>query len=365
MSDQIYVFGASRFEAARRVEILPEGHRSRRLHGHSFTVKACARLNEGLGDFPGIEPTHLRRSMAFCVQHLDYRLLNEVVSVPTDENLARWIKSRLIEIHGVQSVSVQSTFDEGVDVDARDKAHVWRKFRFEAAHQLPNVPSDHQCGRMHGHGFEVILFADQTLGNRDLGVDYDAIGEYWEPLRDELHIKCLNEIPGLENPTSELLARWIWDRLKPELQELSRVAVYETATAGCVYNGEQYSIWKDQRFEAAVRLARAPAEDLRSGLHGHSFLARLHLTSDLDQVMGWTVDYGDVKEIFKPVWARLDHHRLDDIAELDDTDTISLVRWMRGQLAADLPQLYRLDLYETPDCGALALASGTGLAMLP
>ena len=68
------------------------------------------------------------------------------------------------EVPGIESVGIQSTKDEGADIDRDNHVHIWRRFRFEAAHQLPNVPEGHQCGRMHGHGFEVILHADQDLG---------------------------------------------------------------------------------------------------------------------------------------------------------------------------------------------------------
>ena len=129
------------------------------------------------------------------------------------------------------------------------------------------------------------------------------------PLQADLHHACLNDIPGLANPTSELLAAWLWQRLKAALPALSWITVYETATAGCHYDGRHYRIWKEQRFESALRLARAPEGDPRRRLHGHSYLLRLHLSAPLDQVLGWTVDYGDVKALFKPVYERLDHHR--------------------------------------------------------
>ena len=74
------------------------------------------------------------------------------------------------------------------------------------------------------------------------------------------------------------------------------VSVYETATAGCHYDGNTYRIWKEQSFESALRLKRAPEGHVLQRLHGHSYLVRLHLTAPLDKVMGWTVDYGDVKE---------------------------------------------------------------------
>ena len=75
------------------------------------------------------------------------------------------------------------------------------------------------------------------------------------------------------------------------------------------------------------------------------------MTSPLDQVLGWTVDYGDVKALFQPVYRRLDHHRLDEIPGLADPDPARLAHWMRGEIAAALPQLDRIDLYDTPGCG--------------
>ena len=139
MTAQIYVRAASPFEAAREVHILPEKHRSRRLHGHSFVAKIRVKHNGiAWADFPGDEPNFLRERLERCVRVLDYCCLNDVIDVPTDENLARYIIAGVQDIPGVDMVGVQSTRDAGVDLDERNQAHVWRKFRFEAAHQLPN-----------------------------------------------------------------------------------------------------------------------------------------------------------------------------------------------------------------------------------
>ena len=258
-----------------------------------------------------------------------------------------------LDIPGTEFVGIQSTRDQGADLDSNNHAHVWRRFRFESAHQLPNVPEGHQCGRMHGHGFEVILHADQELNGDDMGVDFDKLGEIWEPMQAALHMACLNDIPGLENPTSEMLASWLWERIKPVLPELSWITVYETVTAGCHYDGQHYRIWKEFRFESAIRLVSAPDGDPRRKLHGHSYLSRLHLTAPLDEVMGWTVDYGDVKEVFKPVYKQLDHHLLNELPGAIDGDVGSLLYWIKANFAHQLPQLDRIDLFETPGCGAL------------
>jgi 6-pyruvoyltetrahydropterin/6-carboxytetrahydropterin synthase len=278
MSERLFHVAAAPFEAARRVSILPDGHPSRRLHGHSFIARVRAELPADWAPFPGGETDALKAALTGCIATLDYRDLNEHLPVPTDENLARWVRGCL-DVPGIESVGIRSTRDQGADLDDAEHAHIWRRFRFEAAHRLPNVPEGHQCGRMHGHGFEVILHADQALGGDDMGIDFDQLGTLWAPLHEELHYGCLNDLSGLENPTSELLAAWLWTRLKPQLAPLSWITVYETVTAGCHFDGSHYRIWKEQRFESALRLSRAPDGDRRLCLHGHSYLLRLHLTA--------------------------------------------------------------------------------------
>jgi len=351
-TDRILYAAATPFEAARQVAVLPDGHRSRRLHGHSFHARIRAALPVDWAPFPGAETETLEEKLAHCVHRLDYRFLNEHIAIPTDENIARWIR-RHLDVPGLETVGVLSTAHEGADVDRDGHVHIWRRFRFEAAHQLPNVHPGHKCGRMHGHGFEIILHADQDLGQRDMGVDFDYLEKCWAPIHAELHHACLNDIPGLENPTSEIIAGWIWERLKPQVPELSWVTVYETASAGCSHDGFHYRIWKELSLDSAVRLKRAPDGDARRRIHGHTFTLRLHLSAPLDEVMGWAIDYGDVKEIFSPVFQQLDHHPLHELEGAADTDPASLALWAREQVRSSLPQLDRIDLYQTPGCGAI------------
>lgn len=220
---------------------------------------------------------------------------------------------------------------------------------------------------MHGHGFEVILHASQSLlrggSEVDMGVAFEQMDSYWLPIFEQLDYACLNDIPGLENPTSEVLADWIWQQLKPPFTELSWVTVYETHTSGCNYNGLHYRIWKEQRFESALQLSHLPTSDKRRKLHGHSYLIRLHLMAELDKVMGWTVDYGDVKALFKPVYEQLDHHRLDQLSGIKQADHASLLFWIKDQMANSLPQLDRIDLYDTPGCGAILCWGEEGPAL--
>ena len=362
MTVQTLYAAAAGFEAARHVDVLPEGHRSRRLHGHSFLAKLRCALPDGWAPFPGGEVERLRDELQARIARLDYRLLNEQIEQPTDENLARWI-GRQIDVPGVEQIGIQSTAHEGVDLDLAGHAHVWRRYIFQSAHRLPNVPPGHQCGRMHGHGFEVIVHANQTLGKRDLSIDYDHLDELWAPLHHELDHACLNDLPGLANPTSEMLSSWLWQRLQPQLPELSWITVYETGSCGANFDGRQYRIWKELTLDSALRLKRAPDGSALRRIHGHTYTLRLHLSAPLDQLMGWTVDFGDVKEIFKPIFAALDHQPLHEIGDLEDCDTASIARWILHRARQHLPQLDRVDLYETRGCGAIVSIGSDGPAL--
>ena len=348
------------FEAACQIPALPEGHRSRGLHGHSYFATVRAQLPEGWAPFPGAEVEELRKRLEACVAPLDHGLLNTTIEQPTDENIARWIRHRLetaLGVPGIQLVGVQSTANTGVDLDANGQAHVWRRYRFQAAHQLPNVPAGHKCGRMHGHGFEVILHANQDLGERDISVDYDHLDEVWAPWHMLLNYQCLNGIEGLSNPTSEVISSWLWAGLKPELPELSWVTVYETGSCGANFDGSRYRIWKEMTLDSAIRLKHAPEGSPLRGIHGHTYTLRLHLSAPLDAVMGWTVDFGDVKTLFDPIFKAIDHRPLYEIADLPDGDTASLAAWVLAKGRAALPQIDRVDMYETRGSGSIVFGS--------
>ena len=111
-------------------------------------------------------------------------------------------------------------------------------FTFEAAHRLPNVAPDHKCARLHGHSFNVRVTVTGPVDPK-LGwvIDFADVKGAFAPLHAVLDHHYLNEVEGLENPTSEVLAMWLWERLKPQLSMLSAVEVRETCTVGCVYLG--------------------------------------------------------------------------------------------------------------------------------
>lgn len=117
---------------------------------------------------------------------------------------------------------------------------IWKDFSFDSAHRLPHVPEGHKCGRLHGHTFHVRVTLRGVAGEHTGWVmDFADLKAAWKPLDRVLDHRYLNEIEGLENPTSEVLAVWIWDRLKPVLPELWEVQVKETCTSGCSYRGPE------------------------------------------------------------------------------------------------------------------------------
>ncbi len=115
---------------------------------------------------------------------------------------------------------------------------IHKVFQVEAAHRLPHVPPGHKCARLHGHSFRIEVHVEGDLDPaRGWVMDFADIKTAFQPLYDRLDHHYLNEIEGLENPTSERLAVWIWDRLKPGLPGLARIVVHETCTSGCTYAG--------------------------------------------------------------------------------------------------------------------------------
>lgn len=116
---------------------------------------------------------------------------------------------------------------------------IYKIFQFESAHFLPNVPKDHKCARLHGHSFKVKLEVSGELESPYGWVmDFAEVKSIFKPILEQLDHNFLNEIEGLENPTSENIARWIWQKLLPKLDKLSAVEVMETCTSGCIYRGE-------------------------------------------------------------------------------------------------------------------------------
>jgi 6-pyruvoyltetrahydropterin/6-carboxytetrahydropterin synthase len=119
------------------------------------------------------------------------------------------------------------------------KMEIFKEFMFEAAHRLPNLPAEHKCGRLHGHSFRIVIHVSGDL-DADKGwvMDFADVRAAFSPILDQIDHQYLNDIDGLENPTSEVIAKWVWERLHPYLPQLSKIELHETCTAGCIYRGE-------------------------------------------------------------------------------------------------------------------------------
>ena len=336
------------FQAARQLDALPAGHPSGRLHGHGFVAKVRCELPAGWARFQSGEVDRLRNELQACVGVLDHRLLNEHLQRPSDANLAAWVRDRLA-LPGRVDVGVQSTAQCGADLDATGRKRLWRRYAFHSAHRLPHVPLGHKCGTMHGHGFEAIVHASDSGS----GLSHDDLDAIWAPLHFQLNYGCLNDLPGLENPTSELLASWLWERIAPQLPGLSAITVFETGSCGAVFDGQRHRIWKQMTLDGALQLKHAPDGNGLRRLHGHTYTLRLHLSAPLDEWLGWAVDFGDVKAAFDPIFQRLDHQPIHEIADLADCDTASIAHWVLERARLQLPQVSRVDLDETAGCGAI------------
>lgn len=116
---------------------------------------------------------------------------------------------------------------------------IYKEFQIEAAHLLPKLPPKHKCRRLHGHSFRITVHVEgKPKDETGWVMDFADISAAFSPVFEKLDHRYLNEIDGLENPTSENLARWVWRALEPALPGLFEVHVKETCTSGCIYAGD-------------------------------------------------------------------------------------------------------------------------------
>ena len=115
---------------------------------------------------------------------------------------------------------------------------IFKKFTFDSAHSLPNVPDGHKCKEVHGHTYHLTVFIEGELDSK-LGwvMDFAVIKDVIKPIVDIIDHKYMNDIEGLENPTCEIIAKWLWDRIKPGIPMLTKIELNETPTSGTVYSG--------------------------------------------------------------------------------------------------------------------------------
>jgi 6-pyruvoyltetrahydropterin/6-carboxytetrahydropterin synthase len=115
---------------------------------------------------------------------------------------------------------------------------IFNIYHIEAARRLPNLPESHPCSRVHGHSFRIEIFVSGPVDpHTGWVIDFAELDAIFAPIKAQLDHRYLNDIAGLDNPTSERLAQWLWQKLKPALPGLSKIVVQETRQSGCVYCG--------------------------------------------------------------------------------------------------------------------------------
>jgi 6-pyruvoyltetrahydropterin/6-carboxytetrahydropterin synthase len=221
------------FEAAHFNRSAPPGAVNARVHGHSYRVVAriAGAVDERLGwvtDFADI-----KRNCTPVIDQLDHRLLNEIDGM-TDTSrgdVERWLTERLKqEQPGFSGCGVSILGAVAWDPVVRSAGTMERiAFGFASAHFLPMLPKEHKCRRMHGHSFQIEV----------AGPDAARLIETIEKLYPQLDHRVLNEVDGLENPTSEVLARWLWEAITASCGTIAEVDVKETCTTSCRFRGQE------------------------------------------------------------------------------------------------------------------------------
>ena len=206
-----------------------------RLHGHSYVVeiKCVGDCDARLGWL--VDYGKIADAFDPLYRALDHRRMEDVDGL-TDTSLAdieAWLTQRLAgTVPFFHSVRVRIAGDCTFAARRIEERNAFGeadrlRFGFESAHYLPNVPADHKCRRMHGHSFRVDVAAENM----------DVLGPVLREVYNALDRQCLNEIAGLENATSEQVARWIWEYVHPSDARITSVTVAETCSARCVYRG--------------------------------------------------------------------------------------------------------------------------------
>jgi 6-pyruvoyltetrahydropterin/6-carboxytetrahydropterin synthase len=207
-----------------------------RLHGHTFRIEVIVEgeVDPRLGWL--IDYGDIKEAFGPLHNQLDHRYLNEIegMNAASLSDIAAWIQERLaLKLPGLKGVRVSTVGDNAfvpVELAADPDRDLPQRigFTFEAAQRLPNLPDGHPCRNLHGHTYRV------EVGAADLA----RLERPLESIYETFDHRCLNDIPGLDDATSERLCAWIWDKLSNAIDDLEVVIVQETATARCIYHGK-------------------------------------------------------------------------------------------------------------------------------
>jgi len=330
------------FEAARQLSE-QEGV-GLNIHGHSFKLFVTLDSNE---TDDSIVFDTLEKRVAPVLKQMNYGFLNEVTALqhPSDSILLEWIQQELSDFSCEQlklkQLKLLSTQNTGSILDSSGLKYAFHHFMLHSAHFLPHVPLGHKCGRLHGHNFGILL--QWKFDSSETILNYEEIRQRFAPCYEQLNKKLLNDISGLENPTSENLSAWIWHQLKAENPLLDQVTVYETRSSGSTYDGKGWNCFKQFSMDGAIQ-----GED---DLMGHTYEVRLYISGDVDTKLGWIVDFGDIKDSFKPYFKTLDHHALHEVEGMQAPTLANIAKWIAIKLSPSLPQLSQIEIWNTEYSG--------------
>ena len=221
------------FEAAHRHP--GEGKSENRIHGHRFHVHVSVQGEPDPDRGWLVDFGLIKQVVKPAIDELDHRFLNDLPGLESGlpGELENWIKNRITrdDLPGcgvrVECRETLGFFGQRCEPDPYLELPERFSFRFEAAHSLPKTPVGHKCRRLHGHSYEIGVAAP----------DLEFVAPSLERLFAGVDHQCLNELPGLSNPTAENLSIWAWSRLVEESQNPTCLIVGETCESICVYRG--------------------------------------------------------------------------------------------------------------------------------
>ncbi|MGK5094170.1 6-carboxytetrahydropterin synthase [Deltaproteobacteria bacterium TL4] len=335
----IQLFKSFPFEAARKLN--RNSFPFQRLHGHSF----CLTCHQNWPETQHPENwEQMELQLAPVLVQLDYSFLNESLNLsdPSDVDIIKWCLPQLDELD-LETLQLRSA-PETHAMYHNSSFFLSHQLEIHAAHYLPNVPPGHKCGRLHGHNFQIGI--QWQPEQPPYVTHFEELLKLFAPIHERLQGQFLNHIPGLENPTSENLCTWLWNSFKSILPSLTLITTFETPNSGSRYDGNQWSGFKAFSMDSAIE---GP-----SGPMGHTYLVRLYiLKAKLDETLGWTRDFGEINELFNPLFKQLDHHALMQVNTLDSSSTIHLAQWIDNQLSPQLNDLHKIEIWDTKHTGVI------------
>ncbi|MCJ8346263.1 6-carboxytetrahydropterin synthase, partial [bacterium] len=229
---------------------------------------------------------------------LDNSYLNSIYLECDDESILNQLHLEFKAL-GPHTLNLETSFGSISFDGTYWNVHV--KKRLSCAHFLPNVEEGHKCGGLHGHDFEITVSL--------LLAPKGSLSELVASVDEKISIfdnRLLNDIKGLENPTSEIFAKWIYYKYKSKIINILSVCVKETSTVGSTFDGSRLiELRKDFQAECAIPFNKSHS--------GHSYKITLGIYGEIDAHAGWSIDFSEVKAIFKEDYKKIDHQDLGKV----------------------------------------------------